>query len=155
MLRDVGFVDVRVISEENGRAVITCRGIEANSRVLPRLLAAKLVLLDGPTACPRESFLHFKISAKNVGHSTWLNREAAGGATGAVRLGSHLFDEHGRQISKDYGGVAVERSVASGEEVIFDFSLPAPSKPGRYQLEFDMVSEHLTRIMQHRLADVV
>lgn len=145
MLRDTGFANLEVISEANGRAVILCTRPrpDPDSLTMPQLLAAQITLREGPASCRPGDPVGFRIELKNIGQSIWLERSNAP-SKGTVRLGVHLLDEWGQEIVHDCGGVPIEQSVMPGGEVVVDLTLRAPSKPGAYQLEFDMVSEHVT-----------
>jgi len=146
MLLDAGFVEVKVVSAARGRAVIVCQRphLDPDNLSMPRLLAAELTLVEGPQECRRDAPVRFRISARNTGKSAWLDRRGAPEVTGSVRLGVHLLDERGQEIVHDYGGISIPRGVAPGATLVLDVALPAPSAPGKYQLEFDMVSEYLT-----------
>jgi tRNA (mo5U34)-methyltransferase len=145
LLRDVGFIDSEIVPGEGGRAVIVCRRprAEADSLTMPQLLAAELKLLEARRKCRPGAAVRFRVRAKNSGQSAWLARAGAPEGKGAVRLGVHLLDERGDDLVHDYSGFPLPKPVAPGAEVVFDFTLAAPPA-GRYQLEFDMVSEHLT-----------
>jgi hypothetical protein len=145
MLRDTGFVDLEVVSETKGRAIVVCSSprVEPDSLTSPQLLAANLTLLEGPVNCERGGRVSFRLKATNTGQSVWLCRSDSQGK-GRVRLGIHLLDEAGREITRDYGGVQIEQRVIPGGELVIDLILTAPSQPGAYQLKFDMVSELVT-----------
>ncbi len=146
MLRDTGFANIEVISEANGRAVIVCARPHADpdSLTMPQLLAAQITLREGPSSCRRGEALRFRVQLQNVGQSIWLDRAGITGNRGAVRLGVHLLDASGQEIAHDCSGAPIEQSVMPGGEAIVDLLLNAPSEPGTYQLEFDMVSEYVT-----------
>ena len=146
MLTNVGFVDVEVVSEAGARAVIIARHpqLAPDSFNMPQLLAAQLTLLEGPTRCKRDEKLKFRLVAKNTGQSTWLDRARTSERKGAVRLGVHLLDQWGQEMIRDHGAVPISQCVGPGGSLVLDFTLTGPSAPGRYQLEFDMVSEHVT-----------
>ena len=103
------------------------------------MLAAQLSMVEGPAACRPDESLAFRVAVKNTGLSLWLDR-----GPGAVRLGVRLLDEAGEELVPDYGGVAVGHQVGPGGEVLLNLSVTAPSRPGIYRLEFDMVSEQVT-----------
>jgi tRNA (mo5U34)-methyltransferase len=146
MLSDTGFADIEVISEVNDRVVIVCSRsrFDSNSLTMPQLLGAQLTLREGPPACRPGDSVRFKLDVVNTGQSTWLDHQSAAAHKGVVRLGVHLLNELGEEIVDDYGGVHIKQLVRPGGEVVIDLALTAPSKPGAYQLEFDMVSEHVT-----------
>jgi tRNA (mo5U34)-methyltransferase len=146
MMKDVGFTGVVVISSEGERVLL--RGLrserEADSLNMPHLAAAELRLLDGPASCHRGSMIRFCVGAANTGQNIWLESSREVGGRGAVRLGVHLHDEWGEELVHDYGGVSLPLRVPPGSDVELEFEVRAPSQPGRYLLEFDMVSEQLT-----------
>lgn len=146
MLADVGFVDVEVLSEANARAVILARHphFAPDSLNMPRLLAAELNLMEGPTRCRRGEQLRFRMAVKNTGQSAWLDAVRAPEGKGAVRLGVHLMDQWGQEVVHDYAAASIPQPLRPGASIALDLSLAAPSTPGRYQLEFDMVSEFVT-----------
>lgn len=48
------------------------------------------------------------------------------------------------ELARDYGGLALQQAVSPGGALVLDMTLPSPSVPGKYQLEFDLVSESVT-----------
>jgi tRNA (mo5U34)-methyltransferase len=146
MLRDVGFVDVKAVSDESGRAVIVGRRPEndADSLTMPHLAAARLKVLEAPDTCSTGSAVSLRVAVSNTGQCTWLQRGEGANNAGSVRLGMHLFDDTGRELTRDYASVPIRSSIGPGGETILDIRTTAPTKPGTYELEFDMVSEHLT-----------
>ncbi len=83
-------------------------------------------------------------TATNTGTTHWLASDAV---QGPVLIGVHLLDAEGKYLDRDYTRIPLPRGsgggVASGEAVAFDFELAAPESPGDYQLEFDLVAEHV------------
>jgi tRNA (mo5U34)-methyltransferase len=146
MLRDVGFIDVELARPPLARAVIVARRprFEPDSLSMPQLLAAELTLLDGPAKCRPDATMRFRINIRNTGQSIWLAPANTAGNKGAVRLGVHLLDRLGEEIAHDYGGVPIGANIEPGAPVVLEVFIPAPSSAGTYQLEFDMVSEHVT-----------
>ena len=58
-----------------------------------------------------------------------------------VRLGAQLLDGGGGMLNRDYARAWLPGDVPPGGEVTVPIELPAPLKPGRYTLKFDLVSE--------------
>ena len=76
------------------------------------------------------------MALRNDGTATWRSRRESG-----VRLSYHWLDDRGNAIVWDGPRVALERTVAPGEEVEVETVLRAPRPPGRYRLAFDLVEE--------------
>lgn len=86
--------------------------------------------------------VHARVS--NTGRGTWLpSSEDFGG----VSLGCHLYDAGGKLLNLDYHWQWLPQSLAPGEEVEFDFTLPALG-PGTYTLEFDCVANKVAWFAQ-------
>ena len=58
-----------------------------------------------------------------------------------VRLGAQLCDEGGAQIDRDFARAWLPQTVAPGGRADVAIELLAPTRPGRYALKFDLVSE--------------
>jgi tRNA (mo5U34)-methyltransferase len=145
LLADVGFVDIKVVSEANARAVIICRRpqLTPDSFNMPQSLAAELTLLEAPTRCRPDEKVKLRVMAKNTGQSVWLDPSHAPGGKGAVRLGAHLSDQWGQEIPHNYDSVSLPQRIGPGASQMFSLTLTAPTAPGKYQLELDLVSEFL------------
>ncbi len=81
--------------------------------------------------------------AKNTGQSVWLDPSHAPEGKGAVRLGAYLSDQWGQEIPHNYDSVSLPQRTGPGASQMFSLTLTAPSAPGKYQLELDLVSEFL------------
>jgi SAM-dependent methyltransferase len=83
------------------------------------------------------------VRVRNIGEALWLPSDVK---VGPVRFGAHLTDARG--TSKDFLRhplpKADEEGIRPGQEVAFDVVLPVIAERGRYRIEFDLVSEHLT-----------
>ncbi len=146
MLSDTGFIDIKVIYEDNGRAVIVCSRPreDPDSLTAPHLLGAHLSMVHGASSSRPGQPMNFQIRIRNSGQSVWLRPGAGAGNKGAVRLGVHLLDERGQDVVHDYGGIQIPEPIKPGGEILMSITVAAPLQPGSYQLEFDMVSEQLT-----------
>jgi hypothetical protein len=86
--------------------------------------------------------LHVTGTVANDGGSDWLPASAK---IGGVKIGVHLLNADGVGIDHDFARHHLTpdagRKVTPGEILPVDFHIALPSHPGRYRLEFDLVSE--------------
>lgn len=145
LLENVGFERVEVVSVVGERTVLVCRkaaGYE-DSRQQDRL-AAQLTAGSLELGCGPGEEVELEVRAENAGQRIWLAQGAGGSEHGAVRLGAHLLSDDEEELAWDYGRVPLPWEVAPGEVVDLEMRLRAPEAPGRYTVELDMVSEHVT-----------
>ena len=146
LLRNVGFDEVEVFpATEDDRAVLACRKREPypDSRSIA-YLAAALSLEEGPASAAPGEVLRFRVRAENTGLARWLRGDDTGAEKGSVHLVAHVFAEEGEEpLSWYHAGAYLPGDVGPGESAAIEIAMRAPSEPGRYRLEFDMVSEHL------------
>jgi 2-polyprenyl-3-methyl-5-hydroxy-6-metoxy-1,4-benzoquinol methylase len=102
-------------------------------------LAAELDVTLQRTEVAQGDLIRGRCLARNVGRNRWLPSNAP---RGPVQVGVHLYDRGGRLIDRDYARIPIagRDDVRPGEVVEIPLALAAPP-PGRYRLEFDMVSE--------------
>ena len=153
--KNIGFHEVEIATIEDerktdgasiklDRAVLICRKKEdyLDSHVLSHL-AAELTLIEGQETCQAAARLRYRIQAKNSGMARWLAAGKRQTEKATVNLGAHLLRADGEIEVWDYGRASLESDVIPGETASFEITLPAPSVPGMYHVEFDMVSEQL------------
>ena len=58
-----------------------------------------------------------------------------------VRLGAQLCEATGTLINRDYARAWLPGTLGPGASVNVAIEIPAPPRPGRYTLKFDLVSE--------------
>jgi hypothetical protein len=58
-----------------------------------------------------------------------------------VRLGAQLCAEDGTLLNRDFARAWLPRALGPGEQTDVRIEIPAPERPGRYALKFDLVSE--------------
>lgn len=114
--------------------------IPADSRQREGLTAELQV--DAPsTRIASGDKLYLKAVATNTGSNVWLPTTAR---VGAVHFGVHLFDENSVLIDLDYFRANLTagdgRQILPGETIEIEVEVPMP-QPGRYNLQFDLVSE--------------
>jgi ubiquinone/menaquinone biosynthesis C-methylase UbiE len=98
--------------------------------------AAALELVAAASAAPSGTRLPMTLSVRNVGTVRW---EA--GAVDQVRVGVQLLTPEGVVLNRDHSRHQLPGSVAPGETVTFDVTVPAPADPGRYAFKIDLVRE--------------
>jgi tRNA (mo5U34)-methyltransferase len=144
MLLDVGFYKVDLVLDEGRRAVLTChKNLELLNSRTPRGLNARIAVVSGPSVCAPDQELAFQVRIENVGFATWLARSGEPDNRGSVWLGAHLTSET-FDADWNYAGVGLEHDVKPHQGVTLQLVARAPVKPGKYHIEFDMVSEHVT-----------
>ena len=87
----------------------------------------RLLLLPGE-ACS------LPVRVRNLGSVAW-------GAGAGIALGNHWLRDGGQMLTWSDGRTALDRVIAPGEHWEARLRVRAPSRPGRYLLEFDMVEE--------------
>jgi hypothetical protein len=58
-----------------------------------------------------------------------------------VRLGAQLADADGAVVERDHARAWLPATLDAGRRMDLPIEVPAPPRPGRYQLRFDLVSE--------------
>ena len=58
-----------------------------------------------------------------------------------VRLGAQLCDQAGALIDRDFARAWLPETLGPGASLDVPIDIPAPPRPGRYALKFDLVSE--------------
>jgi len=145
ILGNIGFADVSIFKVVNGRAILVCRKPDMlnDSRSL-NYLDSNLEVEEGDTTCKPDAEIRFRIRVENAGSTEWFAIGEPGTNKGAIRLGAHLVREDESVANWDFGGVTLRNNLAPGDYQTLEIILRAPTVPGKYFVEFDMVAEHLT-----------
>jgi len=108
----------------------------------PGVLRATLELLHprGPTRARPGARVSVRVRATNIGNTLWLHAAARG----QVNLGAHLLDAERRSLAADHARAALTRDVGPDETIEAECVVEAPTKPGRYAVELDLVCEEIT-----------
>lgn len=145
LLVNTGFDEVTVHPGEYAeRAVLVCRkrAPYPDSRSLQYLSARITLARSTPKRVRAGSEFTLRARVENTGFARWLAAGEGREERGAVRLAAHLTQ--GDETSLYYAGARLPRDLEPGESAELTLYLRAPDAPGRYVLEFDMVSEHLS-----------
>lgn len=144
LLRNAGFDETEVFEVRDERAVVVCRKTRARSdEDVRRHNVAALAVESGPRECRAGEEISFTLSVENAGLARWPARGTGTEGRGAVHLGSHLLRADEEEVAWDYARADLPHDLAPGESALVEISARAPSEPGRYVVEFDMVAEHV------------
>jgi glycosyltransferase involved in cell wall biosynthesis len=102
---------------------------------------AEFLKIDVPARARADQPLIAEITVMNSGVLAWSRRNSTNNNWPILCLGNHLLDANGRLLELDRDRVELPRFARPGDQVTFICSLRAPSSPGAYILEWDMVSE--------------
>ncbi len=115
---------------------------------------AQPAMLSGASARQHRSALDYAQAFlnKQIVPGEYVNREPVGcfrtfidknWLQGQVTVGAQLWEETNVLIDPDYARGFLPGDVAPGEQVDVVVRMRAPMTPGRYRLQFDMVSEYV------------
>jgi hypothetical protein len=104
----------------------------------------EITALDAPTVMRASEKKVIRFKVKNLGQSDWPSR---GNSVGwfQVNLGNRWFDAAGKvEIKGIDSRAAMPADLSPGAEVELPITVRAPSVPGEYLIELDMVHEAVT-----------
>ncbi len=101
---------------------------------------AEISIEDSPAAIKVGSSSTVKVRIKNIGNSVW---PALGQSDGKfqIKLGDHWLDKNGKVLVNDVDRALLPHDIKPNGEAVVEINLKAPSSPGDYILEYDMVQE--------------
>jgi tRNA (mo5U34)-methyltransferase len=142
LLRNVGFDPVEVAHEDDKRAILVARRPPASTTLAMAGLRARLELLEAPSRVRPGAELLLRVRVENEGSTAWPAEVEP--PPGPVKLGAHLIGADETDLDWDYGRATLPRDLKPGDGVTLSLALLAPTTPGAYFIEMDMVAEHLT-----------
>ncbi len=83
--------------------------------------------------------LDLPVRVRNDGEARWLGE--SNGVPGVTRVGAHLRDANDTMVDYDWYRLSLPGEMEPGEEEQLTLDCTAPSVPGRYIVEVDMVAE--------------
>lgn len=144
LLRNAGFDETEVFEVKDERAVVVCRKTRSRSdEDVRHHNVAALTLESGPRDCRTGEEISFTLRVENAGLARWPARGTGTDGRGAVHLGSHLLRADEEEAAWDYARADLPHDLEPGESAQIEINARAPSEPGRYVVEFDMVAEHV------------
>jgi hypothetical protein len=103
---------------------------------------AAITVADPPTKMRPGEKQTLTVKVKNVGNAAWPAHGRSGDGYFQVNLGDAWFDGQNTKVEKHpYVRSALPNDVRPGEEVEVPLAITAPSAPGDYTLQIDMVQE--------------
>jgi hypothetical protein len=93
---------------------------------------AAVTILSGPTALPAGEGGYLRLLVRNAGEGTWPPDRL-------LSVADHWYRD-GEPTCWDDGRAALP-ALALGESAVLSLRITAPSRPGRYEVEIDVVQE--------------
>lgn len=145
MLEDVGFGEVAVEAVFHDRCILSARKQSGylDSRY-PAFTGGALRSGNSRITGHSGSIHNLEVTAENTGRGRWLKDGVGPEGTGAVGLFLYLTSEEDPVFGRDFPRQKLERDIEPGESLKWTIPIPLPEKPGLYELEIDLVSEHVT-----------
>jgi SAM-dependent methyltransferase len=131
-----------VVFQVPGEPVPIVRQRTRNSAPLPPRVARAAIDAPAMLRCAPAAVLRLHILVRNEGTATWPTRGEHDGRY-SIRLGNHWRGRFGWMLRRDDARTELAHDLAPGESMEIGINPVAPSKPGVYILEFDMVQEHV------------
>jgi hypothetical protein len=101
---------------------------------------ARLSATESPAVLKTGERVAIYVRIKNTSDSNWQALGRADGAF-AIKLGNHWFNEQGVMVVQDDARASLLFDLQPGQEMELPITVTAPTAPGRYYLELDMVQE--------------
>jgi SAM-dependent methyltransferase len=95
-----------------------------------------------PVRCAPGAVLLMRVTVRNISTEIWPAQGNDDG-TYSIRLGNHWRSRFGWMLRKDDRRARLTHDLRPGESTHLLLRVEAPWTPGVYQLEFDMVQEHV------------
>ena len=103
-------------------------------------LRAEILPLDYPRQMHSGASLSIRVSVKNLSSVVWHARERIASPF-QINVGNHWLINDGTSLINDDGRATLPRDLGPGQQCELSFTITAPSTPGEYVLEIDMVQE--------------
>ena len=101
---------------------------------------AEISVENAPSTIKTGSNSKVRVKIKNIGNSVWPALGQAHEKFG-INLGDHWLDKNGKIIAVDVDRAHLPYDIKPNQEAVLEINLKAPSTPGDYILEYDMVQE--------------
>jgi len=129
-----------VVFQLPGEPVSVARPLTRSSTPLPRRAARAAIEAPAALRCAPGAVLPLRIMVRNEGTCTWPARAEDDGRY-SIRLGNHWRRRFGWMLRFDDARTELPHDLAPGESMEIGIQPVAPSRPGTYILELDMVQE--------------
>jgi hypothetical protein len=98
------------------------------------------VIVDAPATLAASQSADLRVAITNCGDGTWRH-DIPGGRH--LCLGNHWLYGDGTLAIQDDGRTPLPRTLTPGDRVEMTLAVQAPSTSGRFELEVDLVQEHV------------
>lgn len=103
---------------------------------------ALITVPDPPAKLQPIQKVTINVKVKNVGDAPWPSHGRASDGFFQVNLGNNWYDSNNSRIEKNpYVRSGLPSNVRPGEEVEVPLTITAPTTPGDYTLQIDLVQE--------------
>ena len=103
---------------------------------------AQLEVISAPSLVAEGTLIEMRVKVRNISDTTWPGCER-GSSNLQIYLGSHWLDANGKW-SREEGRTPLRDDLGPGKEAILKFALNAPTAPGDYNIELDLLQEGIT-----------
>lgn len=106
---------------------------------------AEVEIIDPPTRMNGSTPTPIRVRVRNQGDATW-HPNGLENDQFRIKLGNHWLDEGGVPVPGGFDDARsrLPHAISPGAEVEIELVVTAPSKPGQYLLEIDMVQEYVS-----------
>jgi hypothetical protein len=131
----------RVLAESEPYTVCLDAGEPRTPAPLPEgAFRAEFRASEIPSRVAAKERLKIRVAVKNAGDAVWPAPER-GLSPYRLSAANHWLDAEGRTVTNDDGRGTLPRDLQPGEETDITFQVNAPTRPGDYLLELDMLQE--------------
>ena len=109
------------------------------NELAPDAFSARIQLLKPAVSFSAETRYQIAATVQNTSASTWQTNPWS-----VISLGNHWLDQMGNMIRLDDGRTTLPNRVDPGETIELTLEVTAPSCPGVYVLELDLVQEGIS-----------
>lgn len=141
LLRSVGFDSVRHVPTTESRALFVCDRLAEGAA--PGSHRARLAASPAALSVRASATFRLDVDVWNVGTAAWAASAGRETDHGAILLGAHLLDARGEVVEWDFRRYRFGFPVVlrPRERFRVAVALEAPTEPGAYRLELDLVRE--------------
>ena len=103
---------------------------------------ASLTLPEPPATLQPGQKIQLQVRVKNISDVAWPAHGRSADGFYQVNLGDNWYDDKNQRIEKHpYVRSGLPHDLKPGEEVAVPLNVTAPSRPGNYTLQIDLVQE--------------
>lgn len=139
-----GCTQENVISQTDPYTLYTAPPIKPLTPLPANAFRAEIAIVTAPTIVHVGERIELSVSVKNVSEATWPGCQR-GPAKYQIYLASRWVTTSGQVSLREEGRAPLPKDLGPGESAIVKLLFTAPSQPGNYPVELDMLQEEVTR----------